>query len=511
MVELYFLPLESTPSAIRLNGRLAFLLPCVADMDESPASIASLLKRLRNALRGLGLDVGGRSLAHWQCLEVTQQESDQLDGWLTRAGIVDSGWLLDTYPDESASELSSPVTLSLNVTEQCNIACTYCYFSGGYGGNRQHNNSYLPPRATELAIQRFFNNEERANPSCLYLFGGEPLLALPQVRHALELVDGLGLHALKAMASNGMLLDDEAVELLDKYNVYIAISLDGPDHDRARVHRNGAGSRRVVEERLEWLLDGHTEFLRTQVSTSCVVDAGTDLEELYRYFRNNASLRAVLHWDFDIILSGLTTDELFGFADRSLELLIDYYMDFVTRPEADGSEEACWRYFFASGFNIIHRTFWSVAARDGRRPRPRLVRGPLGTGTAPGSSMVTVRPNGELLVGNERQKASYVVGSVETGVDQSRVRRLADRFEEAIARIGCRLCWAAPMCTLTLSDFDVDDFGHPTPSENLSGYHQRCVLERRLLGAFSDRLSRLSRADKQRCNAFIEAELAAMP
>lgn len=511
MAELYFLPLEPTPSAIRMDGRLIFL-SWQAERTQDPSEPeASLLRRLQETLRGPELESSGGPGAHWQQSDLTEAESDILRDWQTKSGISGGGWLLETYPNGCALVRPSPVTLSLNVTEQCNIACTYCYFSGGYGGNRRHNNSYLADRATDLAIQRFFSDSGGAAPSCLYIFGGEPLMALAQIRHAFEQADHLGINVLKSMATNGMLLDEAAVQLFAKHEVCIAISLDGPDHDRARIHRNGSGSRRIVEERLDWLLATFPDFLRTSVSISCVVTADTDLVALFNYFRNSAPLREALHWDFDIVLSGLGENEIFDVAEQSLELLVDWYLDFVTQCDDDASEEVCWRYFFASGFNMIHRTFWAVATRDARRQQAGSVRGVLGTVSPPGGSMITVRPNGDLVVGNERQKISYVVGSVETGLDPARVQRLAERFERAIDRIGCQLCWAAPMCTLTLSDFDVDDFDDTAPTRDMTLYYQRCVLERRLIGAFSERLLKLSPADRQRCYSFVRNELAAMP
>jgi len=449
--------------------------------------------------------------AEWQQFHLDPVGLEFLRDWLRMSALRETGWKLVTYPPEHALKMPSPVTLSLNVTEQCNIACTYCYFSGGYGGNRGHNASVLSRRVTERALQRFFKESDQTAPTCLYFFGGEPLLALPQIRHALELAENVGITAVKAVASNGMLLNEAAVTLFEKHEVYLAISIDGPNHDEARVRRNGSGTLRCVEERLEWLLTSHPEFLRRRVSTSCVVDAGTDLVSLYYYFQSSAALREVVHWDFDIILAGLGDGGLFGFPDQSLELLVDWYMDFVTLPDASAPDEVFWRYFFASGFNVIHRTFWSAATRGAARKQPDTVRGPLGTIDPPGSSMITVRPNGELVAGNERQKASYVVGSVDAGTDPVRVHELARRFERMVDCMQCRLCWAAPMCTLTLSDFDIDDCSTPMLDSDLTHYHQRCVLERRLIKAFADRLSDLSSDARRNCNSFLGNELEAMP
>lgn len=124
--------------------------------------------------------------------------------------------------------------------------------------------------------------------------------------------------------------------------------------------------------------------------------------------------------------------------------------------------------------------------------------------------MITVRPNGDLIAGNERQKAAYVIGSAEHGIDPQRVRRLAAGFERMIDALQCRHCWAASQCTLTLSDFDVDDGAELDGSRSLTQYHQRCVLERRLIAAFTDRLATLSPTERVCFDGFLRNELEAM-
>src|SRR5271155_2298358 len=101
---------------------------------------------------------------------------------------------------------------------RCNLKCNYCYEdslrgAGNFGGS-------FDIDAIKEAVQR-----EGGGP--FLLFGGEPLL-LPKetLRDLLEW--GFQRNGANSLQTNGILVDDDHIELFKRFNVRVGISIDGP-------------------------------------------------------------------------------------------------------------------------------------------------------------------------------------------------------------------------------------------------------------------------------------------
>lgn len=112
-------------------------------------------------------------------------------------------------------------TVELMLTTACNLRCTYCY------------QQRKPPRTMsrevlDAAIRQLVSS--RLQRPRLTLYGGEPLLAAPLVRLALERVRACAPEKMKPdvrVVTNGTLLDEEMVRLLVSRDVFITLSIDG--------------------------------------------------------------------------------------------------------------------------------------------------------------------------------------------------------------------------------------------------------------------------------------------
>ncbi|NPV89091.1 radical SAM protein [Coprothermobacteraceae bacterium] len=131
--------------------------------------------------------------------------------------------------------------LCLNITHTCNMACKYCFASqGSYRGAE----SVMPVDVAKRAVERLMNTPSEWVD--IDFFGGEPLLGWDTVRatleHATELAKRLGKKVRFSLTTNGLLLDEAKMDVLDAYNVNLTLSLDGPPpvHDLFRVDRAGA-------------------------------------------------------------------------------------------------------------------------------------------------------------------------------------------------------------------------------------------------------------------------------
>ncbi len=151
-------------------------------------------------------------------------------------------------------------TVVFRPTNNCNLACTYCYDKN----NHNKITSELRKEATDIfeknqeflleSFEILFEKEE--NPRVIY-HGGEPLLidskVLDNFCHKLRNIKNTNF----SIQTNGTLINNETIDLFKKYNFQVGISLDGCNESQncARVFPNGINSFNVVYRNINKLRD----------------------------------------------------------------------------------------------------------------------------------------------------------------------------------------------------------------------------------------------------------------
>lgn len=136
--------------------------------------------------------------------------------------------------------------LILNVTEDCNLRCKYCSYSGHYKYKRKHTPKRMPKDIAYRAINWFLPNTGKSKNVTIGFYGGEPFLNFEIIRDAVVYAQQkakdkeVGFNA----TTNATILTDEILDFIVRNNIRLLVSLDGPKdiHDRYRVFRNGRGS-----------------------------------------------------------------------------------------------------------------------------------------------------------------------------------------------------------------------------------------------------------------------------
>ncbi len=130
--------------------------------------------------------------------------------------------------------------------------------------------------------------------------GGEPLM---QKKHDFAESCEIFNHTLQSIAkvkytmqTNAMLLNEEWLALLNKYDVSLGISIDGTkeDHDKARVDHKGRGSYDRVAKKIA-LLRNSTYAQSLNFGLLCVINPDNCAKTIYRHFVDD--LKAT-HIDF---------------------------------------------------------------------------------------------------------------------------------------------------------------------------------------------------------------------
>lgn len=236
------------------------------------------------------------------------------------------------FPEEFKSPNALTRNVTLQVTEDCNLRCTYCY---------QHNkkHTFMDLETGKKAIDFLLNsntennkyiNSENSPALILEFIGGEPLLAVDLIIQLIEYFKEQSIlknhpWALRhrfSICSNGLLYFNPKVqELFRKYGneISFSISIDGIKelHDQCRIQPNGEGSydiaiaavedyrkkygktsmgskMTIAPENIKWVskaIKNLTQLNYTNINLNCVFEEGWNNElatELYNQLKESA-------------------------------------------------------------------------------------------------------------------------------------------------------------------------------------------------------------------------------
>ena len=176
--------------------------------------------------------------------------------------------------------LDRPTILYLMMAQGCNFACTYCPIPGlakRYGENLLSlEDAVAGISFWEKQIVQHTDND----PYFIIFYGGEPLLnrkvleqLLPVIveeRKAGRLPKNLEL----MLCTNGLLLDESLSKLLARYEVTVAVGIDGPQahNDRIRITSEGEPTFIIIKSAIERLLSDGVRVVASVMITPQNVD-----------------------------------------------------------------------------------------------------------------------------------------------------------------------------------------------------------------------------------------------
>ena len=156
--------------------------------------------------------------------------------------------------------------LSLILTAQCNLRCSYCY-----------QNAKTARRAEWSVLQAGIDlafGEGSSHVELLFL-GGEPLLEFDLLRKAVSHAEALDSGRKRfryALSTNGTLISAAVADYLDKHQFEVQLSFDGVE--QAQVHR-GSGTFEILNSVLDSLRVQHPQLFRNRLRISLTVVPAT--------------------------------------------------------------------------------------------------------------------------------------------------------------------------------------------------------------------------------------------
>lgn len=356
--------------------------------------------------------------------------------------------------------------LMLNVTDQCNQRCKYCFFSGDYFSYRAHNEKYMTWRIAKASIDLFLQRTKKTKRPMIAFYGGEPLLNWPLIEKCIKYVREKSRDGRLAVFifTNGTLLTERVINYLMAKDVTIWISLDGPvdAHDAARVYRNGKGTHKKVIQSLKRIQRNSQDYLRKRVLISCTYNKNDNIVRLFRYFSHDnfrhlfVRPRAIRDFDTDL---HTVTGETHRKFEKDLSALINTYLEYLQSGQQ-------------FNYTFIQNTFGRIF-----KGLPKREIGPARTETRPnrtcipGVSQLFVGSDGVFHLCDNFCPPGYDIGNYKTGIEIAKVQRLLESYVQTCEDM-CQSCWAYRLCSLC--------FVHTLENSHLSKKRKvvNCVREK---------------------------------
>jgi uncharacterized protein len=140
-------------------------------------------------------------------------------------------------------------SLLLKVASRCNLACDYCYVYAHADQSWTHQPKFMSDDVIALAVERVREHAQRhkLDRVAIIFHGGEPLLVGAERLASIAMAFREGVPDVRVdfgLQTNGTLLTDNALDVLEAADIGVSLSIDGPRNatDRHRLTTGGRSS-----------------------------------------------------------------------------------------------------------------------------------------------------------------------------------------------------------------------------------------------------------------------------
>ena len=355
--------------------------------------------------------------------EIKEALQDAIE--LTEAGQLYVKDIFENVIGEVKKRKTVVKALCLHIAHDCNLACKYCFAEEGeYHGRRALMSYEVGKKALDFLIA---NSGNRRNLEVDF-FGGEPLMNWQVVKdlvaYGREQEKIYDKHFRFTVTTNGVLLNDEIQEFVNKEMDNVVLSLDGRKevNDRMRPFRNGKGSYDLIVPKFQKLAESRNQekYYIRGTFTRDNLDFAEDILHFADLGFKQMSIEPVV---------GDETDP-YAIREEDLPAIMEEY-DRLAKIMIEREKEG-------KGFNFFH---FMIDLDGGPCLAKRL------SGCGSGTEYLAVTPWGDFypchqFVGKEE----FLMGNVDDGIVKPEI---ADEFRSCnvYTKEKCKNCFAKFYCS----------------------------------------------------------------
>ncbi len=361
---------------------------------------------------------------------------------------------VETYLDTRAKQLT------LQVTQQCNLRCGYCIYSGIYTRSRSHANKRMSWDTAKKAIDFFLRRNIELPEIIIGFYGGEPLLEFDLIKKCVEYVESIveGKKVFFNITTNGTLLTDEVVDFFVEKDFKLSISLDGSqkEHDVNRKFRDGSGSFNTIINNIKRIKTRYPQYNK-KITIMTTVNPYMDLGCVLEFFDTDEVLD-----DKYIMFNSMketSLEQAISYDDKHFCIRNYEYIKLLFSLVGKLNDK------YVSQLVKSARSQFENLRRSTRRRAGMLPVTHPGGPCLPGVRRLFVRVDGALFPCERVSDALefYQIGTLDNGYNLSNIRRLLNIGQ--LTENECKTCWCLSHCSLCSEQIDFKEA--PTREDKL--------------------------------------------
>lgn len=323
-------------------------------------------------------------------------------------------------------------TMVLNVTNKCNLACTYCY---EYGEDRivdtdcDDQPKFMADETAREGVEFLLRECGDLPVAHLTFFGGETLLNFPvlkdTVAYARRRAEEVGKRIEFSLTTNATLLRPDIIAWLAENEIGVTVSIDGPREmqDRLRVFHSGKGTYETVRPKIQELLRVHrTRPIGARVT---LTRENLDIHRIFRHLTDEMGF-----WEVGFAPVTTAPDRDYSIEDAGYDRILEQFGELAREWLEHAAENR------HHGFSNVKDTLEEIHKGVSKAY-------PCGAGLG----LMGVSTGGDVsLCHRFAASPEHTIGSVKTGLDRGRQRVFLEEHHIA-NKTDCHTCWARPLCS----------------------------------------------------------------
>ncbi|MBQ2802017.1 MAG: thioether cross-link-forming SCIFF peptide maturase [Lachnospiraceae bacterium] len=396
-------------------------------VDEMVYELIAFLKEEKQNDSKIDEETITKAVSHFQG---TYAESDVREALEELNGLIEAGQLFtedvyEPYVKEFKKRETVVKALCLHIAHDCNLACKYCFAEEGeYHGRRALMSFEVGKKALDFLIA---NSGSRRNLEVDF-FGGEPLMNFEVVKQLVaygreqEKIHNKNFRF--TLTTNGVLLNDDILEFLNKEMANVVLSIDGREevNNKMRPFRNGKGSYELIVPKFQKVAESRkqTNYYVRGTFTRNNLDFSEDVLHLADLGFEQISVEPVV----------AAETEDYALREEDIPVICEQYDKLAKEMVKRSKEGKC--------FNFFH---FMIDLQGGPCVAKRI------SGCGSGTEYLAVTPWGDFypchqFVGEEK----FLLGNVDTGIVNTDI---VETFKgcNVYAKDKCKNCFSKFYCS----------------------------------------------------------------